>query len=71
MTAPTQLQHPWPYLSSVFRIKSALRACIGDEEFEQQLPYKLLLSYQCVEVCVCLYMLNLKSTIFVLMFVGS
>ena len=29
-TASTHLQHPWPYLSSVFRIKSALRACIRE-----------------------------------------
>ena len=47
-------------------------ACIRDAEFEQQLLLKLnlLLSYQCEEVCICLHMLNLKSTIFVLMLVG-
>ena len=34
-------------------------------------PYNILLSYQCVEVCLCLHVLNLKSTIFVLILVGS
>ena len=59
MTAPTQLQHPWPYLSSIFRTQLLLK--LHKAFVKTGVPYNLLLSYQCVFY---LHLLNLKKYYF-------